>query len=186
MKVEIGAPQRNADNITFSTVFGNVSAREVAGGKVEVKGFWGETDTSKKMMIKIGDSSTPQEVGMSSVIGKNFKITIPSNLVGTATKVKVYHSDYEPVALTVTILALDGDGNYVIKDKGQWDAFCTLVNSGVTFSGQTGEDSRSLFCSAARPNVIGSADRYVASPPGRATHRTFAEARLAAIRFRRQ
>ena len=89
------------DNITFSTIFGNLSAHQVEGGAVELKGYWGESDANKTMKVVIG--STTHSVNMSSVRGHSFIITVPAATIGSQTAVRVYHQDYEAAALTIHI-----------------------------------------------------------------------------------
>ena len=91
------------DNITFSTLIGNFSAKQLANGDVELKGYWGETDTSKRLKVVIG--STTYDIDMTSVIGKNFRITIPVEMIGLATSVHVYHQDYEDAGRTIEVLS---------------------------------------------------------------------------------
>ena len=84
------------DDITFSTLIGNLTANfaSTTDNTVLVKGYWGETDPTKKIKIVIGE--TTHELDMSNVIGQNFIITIPSTCFdGTPTQVTVYHADYE-------------------------------------------------------------------------------------------
>ena len=90
------------DDITFSTLIGNLNAYAEWDSTIVITGYWGETDTSKKLTVNFGDSST-QQVDMSSVTGKNFKIVIPASIVGDAESVKIYHQDYEAAAKTIVI-----------------------------------------------------------------------------------
>ena len=85
------------DNITFSTLIGNLSAT-YTDGKVVIGGYWGDTDTSKKLIVKIGD--TTYSVDMSGVTGENFTVTIPTDSL-TGDTVEVYHQDYESAKRTV-------------------------------------------------------------------------------------
>ncbi|MCR4995556.1 MAG: hypothetical protein K6A32_09345 [Bacteroidales bacterium] len=63
-----------------------------ADGTATLKGYWGETDDSKKLKIVIG--SKIYDVDMTSVEGKNFVIHIPAATIGSATMIEVYHQDY--------------------------------------------------------------------------------------------
>ena len=87
------------DGITFSTLIGNLSAQQLENEDVELKGYWGETDTSKKLRVVLGSST--YNIDMTSVIGKNFRILIPAEIVGTATSVSVYHQDHAEATVSI-------------------------------------------------------------------------------------
>ena len=89
------------DDITFSTLIGNLSAVQLANGNVELKGYWGETDDEKHLVVEFG--SHKEYVGMSDVQEENFVITIPAATIGDATSLTVYHEDYEDAGRTITI-----------------------------------------------------------------------------------
>ncbi|MBR6017788.1 MAG: InlB B-repeat-containing protein [Paludibacteraceae bacterium] len=89
------------DDITFSTLVGNLSAHQIEGGAVELKGYWGETTASKTLKVVVG--STTHSINMTSVTGKNFVVTIPAATIGSATNVTVYHEDYYAARLTLYI-----------------------------------------------------------------------------------
>ena len=91
------------DDITFSTLIGNLSARQLESYDVELKGYWGETDASKSLKVVVG--STTYDVDMTSVAGKNFKIVIPAATIGSATSVHVYHQDYEDAGRTISLMS---------------------------------------------------------------------------------
>ncbi|GEM_PF-3987513 len=82
------------DNITFSTLLGHLSVTENKDGSVTVKGYWGDTDPAKKLVVNLG---TEYKVDMTSVCQKNFSVTIPKTLVEKATDMTVYHEDYPVV-----------------------------------------------------------------------------------------
>ncbi len=90
------------DNITFSTLIGNLTAIHNSDGSATLKGYWGDTDSSKKLEIKIG--STVHQVVMSSVLHQNFEITIPASTIGSAESLEVYHEDYSAAKRTLAIL----------------------------------------------------------------------------------
>ena len=87
------------DEISFSTLIGDLDATYGDNNSVVIKGYWGETDTSKKLIIDI--NGTPNEVDMTSVIGKNFVITMTYDNKPSA--VKIYHEDYESAACTISV-----------------------------------------------------------------------------------
>ena len=111
------------DAITFSTLIGNLSAHQLINGDVELKGYWGETDTSKRLKVVLG--STTHDINMTAVIGKNFRITIPAAMVGSATSVSVYHQDHTeatvsaectpPATISISATAVNvlGESKYV-------------------------------------------------------------------------
>ena len=102
------------DNITFATLLGNASATQIASGDVELTGYWGDSDASKTLKIKIGD--TEYSVDMTDVLNNNFKIVIPLSALNGAETVTVYHVDYPEAAKTIPVtparhVTYDGNGN---------------------------------------------------------------------------
>ena len=105
------------DDIEFSTLIGDLSATYGPNNSVVIKGYWGDTDTSKKLIIDI--NSTPNEVDMSNVIGQNFVITMTYD--NKPTEVTIYHEDYvsaartisvkNPISVSVEDVELEYDGN---------------------------------------------------------------------------
>ena len=92
------------DNLAFSTLIGNLSAVQLDNGDVVLRGYWGETDASKRLVVTT-DSKTGSNTyyGMSSVANENFKITIPEATMGGATSLSVYHEDYPEAGRSITI-----------------------------------------------------------------------------------
>ncbi|MCI5588631.1 MAG: hypothetical protein MR384_12240, partial [Lachnospiraceae bacterium] len=109
------------DNITFSTLLGNLNATRQQDGKdngdVKVTGYWGDKDSSKKLVIEIGDKK--EEINMSSVIDENFEITIPKSVIGDATSLNIYHEDYKDATKTINI-----------THKHEWAYIADNVGSG--------------------------------------------------------
>ena len=108
------------DEISFSTLIGDLSATYGDNNSVVIKGYWGETDTSKKLIIDI--NGTTYNVDMSGVIGKNFVITMTEACYDNKpSDIKIYHSDYESAARTISVnqpisataadVVLEYDGN---------------------------------------------------------------------------
>ncbi|MBR6018300.1 MAG: InlB B-repeat-containing protein [Paludibacteraceae bacterium] len=89
------------DAITFSTLIGNLSAQQLVNHDVEVKGYWGETNPTKRFKVVI--DGVVHDIDMSSVVGKNFRIIIPASIVGTATSVEAYHQDYQVAENTIAV-----------------------------------------------------------------------------------
>ena len=94
------------DNITFSTLIGNLKVIKQGDGTVKISGYWGEQvdNKNKKLLVKFSETDIKQ-IDMSDVCGKNFEITIPASVILDApgTTLEVYHQDYEEVKRTVTI-----------------------------------------------------------------------------------
>ena len=89
------------DNLAFSTLIGNLSAEQLPTGDVVLKGYWGETDANKHLIVEIG--SAPNNYDMTSVANENFKLTIPAATIGSATSLSVYHEDYPDANRTIEI-----------------------------------------------------------------------------------
>ena len=113
------------DNLAFSTLIGNLSAVQLNNGDVVLRGYWGETDANKHLVVAT-NSKTNTSFDMSSVANENFKITIPAATMGEATSLSVYHEDYPDAGRSITItpsfkLSIDGttpeaqDGWYLIS-----------------------------------------------------------------------
>ena len=127
------------DNITFSTLIGNLSARQLVNDDVEVKGYWGETDSSKKLKVVIG--STTHSISMTSVTERNFVMIIPSTTIGSETSVEVYHEDYESAGRTIVVYRpFEGIGTendpFLISSADDWDRLAELVNGGKNYAGK--------------------------------------------------
>ncbi|GEM_PF-4122816 len=90
------------DDITFSTLVGNLSASGNSDGSATVKGYWGDSDKTKKFCIKIGD--TVHQIDMQSVLNRNFEITIPASMIGNVEQITVYHQDYVSASKTLKIV----------------------------------------------------------------------------------
>ena len=89
------------DNITFSTLLGNLSVVENDDSTVTIKGYWGDSDPTKKLVIKLGDDITKYD--MSEVLNKNFTITLTAKEVKNYNEVIVYHEDYSDAKRTLTL-----------------------------------------------------------------------------------
>ena len=100
------------DDITFSTLIGNLSISGDSNDNAVVKGYWGDTDASKSLVIEIG--SDKYEVDMSAVCPGNFSITIPSEKLGDAESITVYHEDYSSASRSMDLhqhtLVYEADG----------------------------------------------------------------------------
>lgn len=130
------------DDITFSTLIGNLNAVADNENNVTVTGYWGDDDNTKHLMVKIGNSGTPLGVDMTSVLNKNFSFVVPAATIGQATTVTIYHEDYPQACRVVTIshealytvTMLTGTNGFGITDRVDYkynatataEAFATL------------------------------------------------------------
>ena len=93
------------DNITFSTLVGNLKATKTViegttSAAIKVTGFWGDEDSEKHLIVKVGD--TENKIDMSDVKNKNFVVTVPDTRSGDE-EVQIYHEQYASAAKTVTV-----------------------------------------------------------------------------------
>ena len=125
------------DNLAFSTLIGNLSAEQLPTGDVILKGYWGETDASKHLVVKIG--STPNNYDMTSVANENFKLTIPAATIGSATSLSVYHEDYSDANRTIEIAhSIAMESSTPEADKWALSSNFALVGTAITLD-YTGE-----------------------------------------------
>ena len=108
------------DNITFSTLIGDLSATYGPEESVIIRGYWGDEDDSKSLKIEVG--SQVIDIPMAGMAGQCFSITLPHGLLGSLpTEVTVYHEDYPsasrtipvnyPMTVSATGVHVDFDGN---------------------------------------------------------------------------
>lgn len=90
------------DNITFSTLFGNLKATKLANEDVQISGYWGDSDPNKNLVVEFNETNK-QYVDMSGVCNRNFTIDIPKSVIGDSTSVKVYHQDYDTDTAKTTV-----------------------------------------------------------------------------------
>ncbi|MBP5562455.1 MAG: hypothetical protein J6X51_00235, partial [Bacteroidales bacterium] len=97
---ECGGCGNFLDDLTFSTLIGNMTATYGANNSVIISGYWGDTDASKQLVVNVGNQTF--NVDMSGVIGQNFTVTIPGSCIGTNfTGITFYHQDYPSAARTI-------------------------------------------------------------------------------------
>lgn len=97
---ECGGCGNFLDDLTFSTLIGNMTATYGTNNSVIISGYWGDTDASKQLVVNVGNQTF--NVDMSSVIGQNFTVTIPGSCIGTNfTGITFYHQDYPSAARTI-------------------------------------------------------------------------------------
>ena len=121
------------DEITFSTLIGNLSAVQLTNG-VMIKGYWGETNNSKKLKVKV-DSADPVDVDMSSVQGENFVITITG--IEAATSLTVYHEDYYAARRTITIHSYSQSITGYTSEANGWYLIASPIGTTVSPSDVT-------------------------------------------------
>ena len=93
------------DNITFSTLVGNLKATKTViegttSAAIKVTGFWGDEDSEKHLIVKVGD--TVNKIDMSEVKNKNFVVTVPDTRSGEE-EVEIYHEKYSTAAKKVAV-----------------------------------------------------------------------------------
>ena len=115
------------DNLAFSTLIGNLSAVQLDNRDVVLRGYWGETDNNKRLVVATNSKTGSNTYyDMSSVANENFKITILASAMGEASSLSVYHEDYPDAGRTISItpsykLSIEGttqeaqDGWYLIS-----------------------------------------------------------------------
>ena len=121
------------DDITFSTLIGNLSAQQVGNDDVLLRGYWGEKTASKTLKVIIG--STTHSINMSSVTGKNFVVTIPAATIGSATSVTVYHEDYYAARLEISVTPTYSiEMAEGIEDLSNWTLSTDRAEAGQTIT----------------------------------------------------
>ena len=131
------------DEITFSTLLGNFSAGRMSNNDVEIHGYWGETNSSKKLIVEIG--SHAYGINMSGYTGQNFVITIPHDCISESyTTVTGYHEDYPEATVTVDVIVKQPlPSSVVITPPNPVEGltenkyFHTLVTAGSATEGYT-------------------------------------------------
>ena len=102
---ECGSCGNLLDNITFSTLIGDVTATYGADNSVIISGYWGESNGNKKFVVEVGNQTF--DVNMSEVVNnsvKHFTVTIPNSCIGTSfTTVTFYHQDYPSASRTIGV-----------------------------------------------------------------------------------
>ena len=144
------------DDISFSTLLGNLNAVEQSNGDVVISGYWGDDNADKKLCVKIGDET--ENIDMSAVTNKNFKITIPADKFesGTITEVVAYHQDYPTAKKSITIKT-EADSTLTLGD------FDTTTK---TFSKAEGTGTAKFGCVAIYIANTVSANDTVTLPAG--------------------
>lgn len=84
------------------TILGNVTAKKDSNNKIVIKGYWGEKDKTKKILINVGKKYAIAD--MTKVVNsKNrcFTITLDSTFGANARSVKISHEDYDLAQVTI-------------------------------------------------------------------------------------
>ena len=94
------------DNITFSTLIGNLKATKIpaaqgaTSGAIKVTGFWGDEGSGNHLIVKVG--SKENKIDMSGVENTNFVVTVPDTSNGED-EVEIYHEKYSTAAKKVAV-----------------------------------------------------------------------------------
>lgn len=139
------------DDLTFSTLIGNLKAVANDDGSVTFTGYWGDADASKSLRIEFGGQI--YDLDMSGVLNKNFTVTIPYSLIGGATVIDVYHEDYPQAKRSVII---QHPNQFLLVAEGTtFKAWCTNENH-IAFSGcpHAGEDNAVVIQFAAEDKAF--------------------------------
>lgn len=121
------------DNITFSTLIGDLKATKQSGVGVKITGYWGETDENKNLYVQILDSGEnvkeTHEIDMKSVGQGNFVITVPESKVSDSDNIKIYHQDYPNATKTITV-SHQHEWQYEV-DSNKLYAYCSSTTPPV-------------------------------------------------------
>jgi len=95
------------DNITFSTLVGNLKAYKNEVGQVIVTGYWGEIDKNKKLCLSNKDGDKSVSIDMSKCIDEGFnyfKATVTSDFLKDETAINIYHEDYPDAKTEIEVV----------------------------------------------------------------------------------
>lgn len=124
------------DDLTFSTLIGNLKAKANDDGSVTFTGYWGDADTSKHLRMEF--NGLPYDLDMSGVLDHNFTVTVPYSLIGGAMEIDVYHQDYPQAKRKVIVQ--HPEQFKVVVDGTTFKAWCTneahSVETGCPHSGE--------------------------------------------------
>ena len=149
------------DNITFSTLIGNVKATKVPGAseedkKIVVTGYWGDKGTAENyLIVKVGDATN--KIDMSGVENKNFKVAVPDTTTETNSDVVVYHSNYISAAKEVAVshehswVYEEGTGS----DTNKLYAYCNYDTDSTSCLAYGVENKKPLTLSAENAEYTG-------------------------------
>ena len=138
------------DNITFSTLIGNIKATKQTEGDVDITGYWGDTDQNKKLIVKVGENE--HEINMKDVCEKNFVINVPKSIIDEAgsSEIQVYHQDYRSATTKVTVSHVH-DWQYEVgtgENANQLFAFCNNTTDAGSCQAQGDEHKKPLTLNA--------------------------------------
>ena len=124
------------DDLTFSTLIGNLKARAEDDGSVVLTGYWGDADTTKHLRLEFGGQS--YDLDMSGVLNQNFAVTLPYTMIGNARELDVYHQDY-PLAKRAVVI--QHPEHFTIQSEGaKFRGWCTnsmhSVETGCPYAGE--------------------------------------------------
>lgn len=114
------------DNITFSTLVGNLKATKIPAesestpAAIKVTGFWGDEDSGNYLIVKVGNQEN--EIDMSGVANKNFVVTVPDTSENGVDKVEIYHKKYQSAVKEVAV-SHEHEWKYD-RDGSKLSAYC--------------------------------------------------------------
>lgn len=155
------------DNITFSTLIGSLKATEQSDKSVKVTGYWGDTDSSKHLVIEIGEGASANEylIDMKDVCGKNFDITVPKEIIGDTrpSDIKVYHENYKSATKTVPITH-EHTWNYktVENESNKIYAYCSKTEGegSGTHDCTYKESANNVYLTLTAPDAVYTGEAY--------------------------
>ena len=109
------------DDLTFSTIIGNLKAVANEDGSVTVTGYWGDENVENHLRVKIDDQV--YDLDMSGIHSENFIVTIPASIVGGALSFNVFHQNFEAVERAVSVR--HSNQFKVVTDGEVFRAWCT-------------------------------------------------------------
>ena len=166
------------DDISFSTLIGDLSATYGANNSVVIKGYWGETDTSKKLIID--NNGTTYEVDMTSVSGQNFVITMTYD--NKPTEVTIYHQDYVSAARTISVkypISVSAADVQLVYDGNPHTIIPTVTDPESGYTLKYGTSFRGISLDALTYTALGTYPIYYSiSAPGYTTYKGLATLRI--------
>ena len=109
------------DDLTFSTIIGNLKSVANDDGTVTISGYWGDENVAKHLRMELDGEI--YDLDMSNIHSQNFTVTIPRSLIGEATSFVAYHEDY-PNAKRIVVVQHPNQFK-VVADGTTFKAWCT-------------------------------------------------------------
>ena len=109
------------DDLTFSTIIGNLKSVANDDGTVTISGYWGDENVAKHLRMELDGEI--YDLDMSNIHSQNFTVTIPHWLIGDATSFVAYHEDYSNAKRIVVVQ--HPNQFKVVADGTTFKAWCT-------------------------------------------------------------